>query len=249
MDEVSPTTALPLINAERLNTIAPSYQGTDPSFVVDKKCIALLAELIMPLIKGPKVLEMGFGADEYTEKVVNRFGHSYIVDLSDALLESANERYGDSITTYCSSFEEFDPSILFETVVATNVLEHLTDPVGVLQRMRRWVKDDGSIIITVPNANSFHRLFGTCIGILSSENALSEADVILGHQRVYDVDLIEQHILSAGLTIKARIPTYVKFLSNKQMVSFEEPQFRALFQMAQKVPFSFSTNLLYVFVP
>ena len=39
----------------------------------------------------------------------------------------------------------------FDAMTFGDVLEHMQDPHGVLRRLRRWLADDGTIVISVPN--------------------------------------------------------------------------------------------------
>ena len=229
----------------RLEEIAENYLKPDATFIVDERMFNISAEKIVPVIKGPRVLEMGFGAGTYTSRIINRFGHSHLVDLSQKLLSKAQGLYADKVTTYFSSFEEFSPTVLFNTIIATNVLEHVDDPVKVLINMKTWMESDGEIFIKVPNANSFHRIYGVCMGMLNKITDLNETDIRIGHKRVYNMETLEKDIVEAGLRVVEKMPTFAKFLSNAQMIDFSEIQLTGLFKMAENIPIEYGCELLY----
>lgn len=216
----------------KLELIADKYLEPDDGLKVDERLLDILSSRMMKYIKGPNVLEMGVGAGTYTSKVIEKFGQTYIVDASEKLLDKQKERFGDNVRLFNSYFEEFQPCIKFDTILATNVLEHLNDPVLVLNRMKDWLKDDGKILIIVPNANSLHRNYGKCLGLLNNLADLSESDFKVGHKRVYTCDLLEHHINLANLKITKKLPTFIKILSNSQMKEFTDNQLESLFKLA-----------------
>lgn len=227
-----------------LDRIANSYLSPDATFSVDEQLMGILACRVLPLVKGPRVLEMGVGAGVWSAGVIERFGHTHVVDASELLLRQAEERHGEQITTYHSLFERFEADRTFDTILACMVLEHVHDPVAVLARTRQWVPPGGQVIIAVPNAGSLHRQYGVCLGILGDATELSESDHRIGHQRVYTASLLEQHVAQAGLTIEARRPTFIKLLSNAQMSGMSRAQLEGLFDLAERLPVELGASLL-----
>jgi SAM-dependent methyltransferase len=55
------------------------------------------------------------------------------------------------------------PAGSFDVVALSHVFEHLGDPHASLQRLRKWLKPGGILVLTVPNGDSWMRqLFGRC---------------------------------------------------------------------------------------
>src|SRR5690606_6983610 len=53
------------------------------------------------------------------------------------------------------------PAAQFDAVTMSHVVEHLPEPIEVLQEVRRILKPDGQLIMTTPNTSSIgHRKFG-----------------------------------------------------------------------------------------
>ena len=228
-----------------LDKIADNYINPDDGFRVDNKIVDILSGRVVNIVKGPAVLEMGLGCGAWTSKIIQKFGYSYIVDASERLIEEAKTKYGDKVTTYFSAFEEFTPQSRFDTVLATYILEHVDDPINVFRKIKEWVKPGGQVLIIVPNAYSLHRRYGVCMNILKSVFELSEADIRLGHKRVYSLQQLESHILEAGLEIICSRPTFIKLLSNAQMKDFSEKQIIGLFDLAEQLPVELGVALFY----
>lgn len=219
-----------------LEIIANKYINPDDGMKVDERLLDILSSKMLEYIKGPKVLEMGVGAGMYTKKVIDKYNCSYIVDASNKLLMKQKEMYGDKINTFNYYFEEFNPPIKFDTILATNILEHLDDPIKVLSKMKKWLNDDGKILIVVPNANSMHRNYGLCLGMIKELTDLNDSDIKIGHRRVYTWRLLEKHINLSGLKVIERYPTFIKLLSNSQMKDFTDQQMEGLFELAKNLP-------------
>src|SRR3982750_447639 len=105
------------INA--LEKISDEYLKPDAGRMVDKKLLSMIVDQVIPWINGPEVLEMGFGDDEWTSKIIGKIGRSNILDASSGLLKICQDKYQDKIQTYESLFEEFEPQKKFDTIIAS----------------------------------------------------------------------------------------------------------------------------------
>jgi len=158
---------------------------------------------------------MGPAEGVMTSKLINDFESLDLLEGSKTLLDSIPDHA--RIAKYCSMFEDFCPIRKYDTIIMEHVLEHIEFPITVLQKVKEWLTDEGTLIIGVPNAKSFHRLAAVKMGLLSSEYELNDRDKQLGHYRVYDFNLLTDNIKKAGLTILHRGGVFLKFLSNKQL--------------------------------
>lgn len=163
----------------KLDRISQEYQQPDAGRRVDQKLISLLVGRAIPWMIGPEVIEMGSGDDQWTQRLIQHFGHSHLVDGSRTLIEAARKKYGTKLTTYHSLFEELDPGKQFDTVLSSLVLEHVEDPVKVLATAAGWLKPQGHLIVIVPNALSLHRRLAVAMGLTRAADELGESDVRL----------------------------------------------------------------------
>ena len=60
----------------------------------------------------------------------------------------------------------------FDAVILSGVLHHAIDPPALLRRVLRFLKVGGQLLVTSPNALSFHRLLAVEMGIAQTPHAL-----------------------------------------------------------------------------
>lgn len=102
-------------------------------------------------------------------------------DESARLQLRRNPRLGRMFGT----LEEVGDLSGYDLVTVFGVLEHVASPAEFLRPLL-WTAR--RIFLTVPNANSFHRLVGVQMGLLKSTTELSAADHAIGHRRYYTAD-------------------------------------------------------------
>lgn len=236
---------------KRLEHIAKVHLEKSPAHLVDNKVLAFDRERMLSFVKGPKVLEMGCGDGDWTPKMIELFGHSYVVDASKTLLANVCEANPGAVTPFLSLFEEFEPpgGMRFNTVVATHVLEHVDDPIKVLKKAKTWLAADGSVLIMVPNATSIHRQLAVLMGIQKTVYDFSPRDLEVGHQRVYDLPHLRSDISAAGLEITFERGLFLKVLPNGMMTGFPDGLIQALGHISDSMPAELMANLAVVARP
>lgn len=236
---------------QRLEEIASLHLNPHPVHLVDRLIQKYDTEKLLPHVHGPRVLELGYGDGTWTERLIQRYGISYVVDGSKKLLDHAKQLHGEKIYCFNSLFEDFEPpdGLLFNTIVATHILEHVDDPIVVLQRCRKWLAFDGIILIIVPNATSLHRELAVMMGIQKTIYDLSLRDVEVGHQRVYDLSLLRRHVIEAGYDILTEKGLLLKLLPYNMMTNFSEDLLKAMVDISDRLPVTLMANLVMVIKP
>jgi len=169
-------------------------------------------------MRGPDVLEVGVGYGDFSSWLSEESFRTVSIDGSQTNLERARAKSrSDRIEFHHGLFEEFNTDTRFDDILITNSLEHVDDPIGVLEHMKQFLKPDGRIHITVPNADSMHRQLGVEMGMLKYEWSLNEHDHQVGHQRVYTREFLFEHVKRAGLEVLKYDGIIFKLLSNAQM--------------------------------
>jgi len=228
-----------------LERIAREYQQPDHGRLVDRQFLDWTVERMLPWIHGPDVLELGFGDDQWTGKILERFGRSHVIDASRQLLTLAQEKYGPRLVTYHSLFEEFSPDKAFDTIVASYVLEHVEDPVQIMSRAAGWLKSNGHLLIVVPHADSLHRRLAVCMGLQRTTDALGQTDRQMGHRRVYTIARMEQNIREAGLAIVRRQGSLLKPLPQGMMTSFSRAMLEGFMKLGDQMPMEYSSSIAF----
>ncbi len=193
--------------------------------------------------KGKSCLELGPATGYMTKHLVNCFEHLTIVEGSKALIDQIPD-YPNVEKVNCL-FEVFNPSCDYDTIILNHVLEHIEEPVALLKQLYQWLASDGTCIIGVPNAKSFHRLAAVKMGLLKSEYELNARDLELGHYRVYDLELLRNHVHEAKFVIRNEGGIFLKFLSNSQIEQFmTRDMLKAYFDLAED--FYYNSAEIYV---
>lgn len=174
---------------------------------------------------GKSVLELGCADGAFTEMIIEDFEEITVIEGSSVLINRLEDRLKENgsiaakkINLITGFFESVDLEESFNTIIMGHILEHLDNPVSVLKKYKRYLNKDGVIIITVPNAMSFHRIAGAKMNLLDNIYSLNETDLRLGHKRVYDGNRLKEDIKEAGLELIAQDGYWLKFLSNKQTI-------------------------------
>lgn len=170
---------------------------------------------LKPYFKGQSALELGPASGYMTKYLREDFNELHIVEGSLDLLNMIPEY--ENVKKSHSLFEDFESVEQYDTIIMSHVLEHISDPVFVLRRIKQWLKPGGRILVAVPNAKSIHRLAAVQMGLLETEYTLNDRDFQLGHYRVYDIDSLKKDLNVAGYTILASGGYFLKPVSNGQI--------------------------------
>lgn len=182
---------------------------------IDKQIIYYRYLSMQPYFVGRKGLELGPAEGEMTQFLVGHFEQLTIVEGSATLLAQIPD--ASNLTKVHSLFEDYKPQQKFDTIIADHVLEHVDEPIQLLRLMQNWIAPGGVFLLGVPNANSIHRLAAVKMGLLKDQYELNERDQMLGHRRVYDPALLEQHITEAGMDIVMSGGVFFKPLTYSQI--------------------------------
>jgi SAM-dependent methyltransferase len=188
-----------------------------------------------PFLDKKSGLELGCGDGSMTKYLRRHFEKLTVVDGAKELVDKIPS--GESVNKVVSLFEDYAPTEKFKSIVMEHILEHIEDPVALLKRSRSWLDHGGKIFIGVPNALSIHRQVAVKMGLLKTPNELNDRDKLVGHRRVYDWNLLKQHIESAGLKVEHRFGVFFKPLSNEQIDRNWTPEMKeGFFLLGQDFP-------------
>lgn len=217
-------------NVDRSSTFyAKSFLG------FDYKLADYNYKTIKPFFNGELGLELGPASGYMTKYLVNDFKELHLVEGSNDLLNGIPAY--PNCKKFNSLFEDYEASVKYDTIVMGHVLEHIFDPIFVLKRIKNWLKDDGVLIISVPNAQSIHRLAAVEMNLLKSIYDLNQRDVELGHYRVYDLNILHEHVTTSGLRVLNSGGIFLKPLSNGQIeTNWTDQMIEGFYQLGKKFP-------------
>lgn len=152
--------------------------------VAKRRLVTSLLERFTP--PPGRVVEGGIGSARNLIEFQNRGYEVAGFDLMQESVDHARSRGIDQAEVH----DLGDPWPLddksFDAAVMLDVIEHVEDPIQVLQNAARIVKDDGVLVITVP---AYPFLF-------------SDWDKRLGHFRRYTRAMFREHAAGAGLQVR-----------------------------------------------
>jgi glycosyltransferase involved in cell wall biosynthesis/phospholipid N-methyltransferase len=145
-----------------------------------------LADLLRPHL-GSDVLEIGAGKGNLLLHLIPRTRY-WACDANPLFVRELRKLIPTRPYLGASGVDPADPSSLpaaqkFDTIICQNVLEHVEDDAAVLRGIASVVRDDGKIVVLVPNSPS---LFGAI-------------DRSLGHRRRYTRDSLRLLADQAGM--------------------------------------------------
>ena len=93
-----------------------------------------------------RVLEVGCAQGDFTAKLVERFDDVWAIDFCRPFAKQTKQRVPQA-TVRSVNVETWHPLVEWDLIVASEVLEHLKDPVRVLEK---WVPWASRLIVTMP---------------------------------------------------------------------------------------------------
>ena len=120
-----------------------------------------LLELIPPELRDGNLLEIGAGTGNtllYAKE--NAYAKNiYGVELCE--IEDSNQKnslFSDFIIGNIEELELPYEEKTFDVIICGDVLEHLIDPYSVVRSLKKYLKDDGSLIASLPNIRQWKTL-------------------------------------------------------------------------------------------
>ena len=224
------------MSGQELDNIAESYDPSSPEKDFDYWFIRLNLESMEQHLAGDRACELGCSTGLSTKLLSSLVKELTVVEGSKDNIAKAQQHAPANVRFVHSFWEKFQAETKFSDVVAMRVLEHIEDPVALLKNMKHWLLPNGRIHLVVPNALSLHRRVGLHMGLLKELHELNARDLRVGHKRVYDKELLFNHVRQAGCRVRHWEGILLKPLSNDQMKSWPENLVRAFYAMGKELP-------------
>jgi SAM-dependent methyltransferase len=110
-------------------------------------------------LKPGKLLDVGCGDGKFLNLMRGLGWAVDGVDFDSKAIINAKEKYG--LNLHCGALEGVNfPKESFDAVTMSHVIEHLPDPLLLLQEVRRILKPGGRLVVTTPNSDGYgHQKF------------------------------------------------------------------------------------------
>jgi ubiquinone/menaquinone biosynthesis C-methylase UbiE len=122
---------------------------------IENKRIKVLIDLA-DIKSNSEVLEVGCGAGHILEKIMS--GNLHGIDISEIQIERAQKRLKGKVKLSKAPGEKIPyPDNHFDSVLCSEVIEHVLDPVEVLTEIKRVMKKGGILSLSIPNEDVINK--------------------------------------------------------------------------------------------
>ncbi|MBT3423957.1 MAG: methyltransferase domain-containing protein [Bacteroidetes bacterium] len=109
-----------------------------------------------------KILDIGCGNGNISFQMAKTGATVIGIDQSEDAIERAQSNFNhENLTFVQSKVEEYQSHYKFDIIICSEILEHLVDPEIILIKLTEALKEDGMLIVTVPNGYGPRELFIT----------------------------------------------------------------------------------------
>lgn len=177
----------------------------------------LMVRSFAPFFVPGNLLELGSFRGDFTKRLLPHFGQITCVEASQTAATEAAAALGSGVEIIQSTFEDAKLPTRYSNIVLTHVLEHLDDPIRVLNRISaEWLAEGGRLFLACPNANAPSRQIAVKMGLIAHNTAVTEAEQVHGHRCTYTLDTLERDARAGGLVPIHRSGIFFKALANFQ---------------------------------
>ena len=170
----------------KYNTFNPN------SFSVHQKIVQLVD-------KEKKVLDIGCAEGTLSEKMNINGCEVTGIELDENAAKKAQRYCKEVIIGDIESIELKDEFLnYFDFIILADVLEHLKQPLEVLEKLTKYLKDNGQIIVSLPNIANWRIRFKLLMGNFDYE---SYGILDAGHLRFFTEKNAKNLLLDSGLKI------------------------------------------------
>jgi trans-aconitate methyltransferase len=140
-------------------------------------------KLILKLVEGKKVLDVGCGSGLLSKTLLNKGYNVTVIDNDSKAIEIAKKK---GINGFVADINTWQTQEKFDCIILGDVLEHIEDDKSAIKKVHEMLEPNGCIIVNVP---AYQTLF-------------SKHDIVLGHKRRYSTTDLESKLQDSGFTIE-----------------------------------------------
>src|SRR6185312_2182077 len=159
---------------------------------------------LAPYFSLGKALEIGCFEGASTALFAEHFTDLTVLEASNDLIDVARSNVPDSVIFVHGTIETAVMNAVYDSIFLVHTLEHLDTPIEALERIASWLTPNGRLFVVVPNAQAASRQIAVRMGLIETNNSVTEGERIHGHRCTYSMDTLEHDVRSAGLKIESR---------------------------------------------
>jgi len=108
-------------------------------------------EILKYISSGQRILDVGCGTGDLGEIIKKQGNYVIGIDISEKAVERAGKKLDEVVLLDIEQELPKFPTSSFDVIIFADILEHLYNPLEILVNFRSFLKNEGYIIICVPN--------------------------------------------------------------------------------------------------
>ena len=188
-------------------------EGLESDYGFEAECVRARFNCLLrhlQRVKSRRILEVGCGLDLFIDAAIRaglNFEQWVVIEPASMLAQKARARAAtESRLLVIEGFCE-DPAIgvalrelgPFDVILLSGVLQDVADPAQLLRVSLAHAVAGAHVLVTTPNALSFHRLLAVEMGLLPTPHALSPRNRRFRQEVVFDPDSLRRLLEEGGL--------------------------------------------------
>lgn len=180
-------------------------------------------------------------------------------DFKELIIVEPSKVFYENATALLKNYPELNSSVVFmndyfenvveklisyksDFIILSNVLQEIEDVSSFLKGLYKICRENTILHIVVPNAKSFHRLLAFEMGLIDSVFQLSDRNILLQQQTVFDLKSLSEILTKNGFSIIETGSSFVKPFTHQQMQDIlghkiiDERTLDGLYKMVQYMP-------------
>jgi 2-polyprenyl-3-methyl-5-hydroxy-6-metoxy-1,4-benzoquinol methylase len=186
------------------------------AYVFDSVVRRYMMRTLHPFFSKGKALELGCFEGDSTKLIAEHFDDLTVLEASSELIEVARTKVPASVSFIHGTIETASLDAVYDSIFLVHTLEHIDVPVKALAHIRQWLSPSGRLFVVVPNAQAASRQIAVKMGLIESNNSVTEGERNHGHRCTYSMDTLEHDVRSAGLQVESRGGIFFKPFANFQ---------------------------------
>ena len=173
---------------------------------------------ILEKYKPESLLEIGCGISPIG-LYYDTIGKYTIIEPSEMFCHTINEYFNrgrvEIINDYFSSSLIHDKD--YDFILCSSLLHEIEKPDELLKEIYKVSNEKTIVHINVPNADSFHRILARKMGIINSNNEISNRNIILQQYRVFNMESLYELVRKNKFEIIEQGSYFLKPFTHEQM--------------------------------
>mgnify|MGYP000873081025 CR=1 FL=1 len=192
-------------------------EGKKYNYEFDSIVRDYMLKTFKPYFSSGPALEIGCYHGDSTLELQKHFDDLTVIEPSSDAIDITSKRVRSDIIFHKCMMEDYQGDQKFDSIFLINTLEHVDDAVSVLNLAKNLLSNKGKLYILVPNADAPSRQIAVLMGLIETNNSVTESEYTHGHRRTYSFDTLVKDITEASLGVESMGGIIFKGLANYQI--------------------------------